>query len=709
MLADDSSRLSEDRYLFRRQFIMGPHFVEPLYSWKRLTINNILHATIHPDLDFVQKEAETYSVTLLGYILNPDQPESSDDDIVGLFLKYLTEGNSFEELIEYTSSFVGRWILIICHGSKWIIFNDACGYRTVYYSFHSDKDVFWCASQPGLFSLVMEIDHDPKALDFLNPDKYSHSGNNEYYFPGESTAYHQIKHMLPNHYLCSDSNNQIRYWPNRKIEPISVNECVDYCAEKIKKTLYAANCRYNLALSLTSGRDSRVLAAAAKEIVKNIYFFSKNFGLPINNNPDIVIPEKILNSIGIEHHTIDCKKECEEALKTLYKKNVDNAHHSYLSMIQGMHDQFPGERVWVKGNAIPIAKRVFQNKLKNHPITARNLAKVIGTPNNGFAIEEIKKWMKDAENKFDVNMLDLFFWEIREGNWQAYTQMEFDLVVGESFVPYNSRLLLEKMLATDPNFREPPEFKLHSALIKRMWPELLQYPINPLPKQKISIKKKARRWVKKKLLKQVDVSMRGRVAARILRHMSPGYYGLALLAKGNPEGFVSPYADINHPRLKLGKYVLIDDRVTIYQSRDGGNVVLGDHVHIYRDTIIQTGQKGRVILADGLIIQPRCQFSAYLGSIIIGKGVQIAPNCSFYPYNHGYSPRLPMKDQPLTSNGDIIIDEDAWLGVGTTVLDGVRIGRGAIIGAGSVVTKDIPDMAIAAGSPARVIKLRTDI
>lgn len=56
--------------------------------------------------------------------------------------------------------------------------------------------------------------------------------------------------------------------------------------------------------------------------------------------------------------------------------------------------------------------------------------------------------------------------------------------------------------------------------------------------------------------------------------------------------------------------------------------------------------------------------------------------------------------------GDVIVDEDVWIGVNVTLLAGVHIGRGAIIGACSVVTKDIPPYTIAVGNPARVIKLK---
>ena len=86
--------------------------------------------------------------------------------------------------------------------------------------------------------------------------------------------------------------------------------------------------------------------------------------------------------------------------------------------------------------------------------------------------------------------------------------------------------------------------------------------------------------------------------------------------------------------------------------------------------------------------------------------MQIAPNCAFYPYNHGIEPGKLIQEQPLYSKGDIIVGDDAWLGFGVIVLDGVRIGKGAVVGAGSVVTEDIPDGGIAVGVPARVVKMR---
>jgi acetyltransferase-like isoleucine patch superfamily enzyme len=169
---------------------------------------------------------------------------------------------------------------------------------------------------------------------------------------------------------------------------------------------------------------------------------------------------------------------------------------------------------------------------------------------------------------------------------------------------------------------------------------------------------------------------------------------------------VSPASTISHPRLRLGAHVFIDDRVLIFQDLHGGIVDLADRVHLYRDTCIQTGSGGSISIGADTHVQARCQFSAYQSHIRIGRGVHIAPNCAFYPYDHGIEAGCRIIDQPLSSKGDIIIDDDAWIGTGVIVLSGVRIGKGAVIGAGSVVTANVPDDSIAVGAPARVVNKR---
>lgn len=198
----------------------------------------------------------------------------------------------------------------------------------------------------------------------------------------------------------------------------------------------------------------------------------------------------------------------------------------------------------------------------------------------------------------------------------------------------------------------------------------------------------------------------GRLAYRLSALGLPPFYGRIFLAGMTRKGFISPKATIHHSLLSMGNYVFLGDNVLIYQDQEGGVVSLEDKVKLIGDTTIQTGAGGSCIIGAQTSVQPRCQFSAYKASIEIGNNVEIAPSCAFYPYNHGTAADLPIKAQPLQTKGGIVIEDEAWLGVGVIVLDGVRIGKGAVIGAGSVVSSSIPDQAIACGVPARVVRFR---
>ena len=201
-------------------------------------------------------------------------------------------------------------------------------------------------------------------------------------------------------------------------------------------------------------------------------------------------------------------------------------------------------------------------------------------------------------------------------------------------------------------------------------------------------------------------SIFGRFASRVASLSMPPYYGCVPLARFNTNGYISSTAVLHHDTLKSGIYCFIGDRVTIFKDREGGYVKLGDKVHLHTGVRIQTGMGGNIVIGNETHIQPGCQFSAYKGSIIVGQGVDIAPNCAFYSYNHSIEAGTLIRQQPLMSDGEIVIGNNVWLGYGVIVLDGVEIGEGAVIGAGSIVTKNVPPNGIAAGNPAKIIKYR---
>jgi acetyltransferase-like isoleucine patch superfamily enzyme len=92
------------------------------------------------------------------------------------------------------------------------------------------------------------------------------------------------------------------------------------------------------------------------------------------------------------------------------------------------------------------------------------------------------------------------------------------------------------------------------------------------------------------------------------------------------------------------------------------------------------------------------------GSMVIGSDVLISSNVHIGDAIHGYEdPDLPVIAQPM-SRGYIIVADGAFIGVNAVILPNVRIGRHAVVGAGAVVTRDVPDFCVVAGNPARIIR-----
>lgn len=106
-----------------------------------------------------------------------------------------------------------------------------------------------------------------------------------------------------------------------------------------------------------------------------------------------------------------------------------------------------------------------------------------------------------------------------------------------------------------------------------------------------------------------------------------------------------------------------------------------------------------VTIGKGCFIQQCCTFFGR-GGITIGNEVFIGPKCNLITINHDENP----DNRSATYGCPIVIEDKVWIGINSTILPGVKIGYGAIVGAQSVVTRDVPPMTIVAGNPAKIIR-----
>ncbi|MBC6935210.1 MAG: acyltransferase [Chloroflexi bacterium] len=162
--------------------------------------------------------------------------------------------------------------------------------------------------------------------------------------------------------------------------------------------------------------------------------------------------------------------------------------------------------------------------------------------------------------------------------------------------------------------------------------------------------------------------------------------------------------------IRLGKNVYLDSQV--YLNALPGGITIGAGTSLMHGTVFHVFNY-RDLPHAGITVGQNCFFGEYTcirgqGGVKIGDGVYTGTQVNIAAVNHVFAdPNRFIREQGITADG-ITIEDDVWLGSNATVVDGVTIGRGSIVGAGAVVTKDIPPYSIAVGVPAKVVGDRRD-
>ena len=135
------------------------------------------------------------------------------------------------------------------------------------------------------------------------------------------------------------------------------------------------------------------------------------------------------------------------------------------------------------------------------------------------------------------------------------------------------------------------------------------------------------------------------------------------------------------------------------------NIHISENVKIYSYIVLRILNNCTLFIGEGTYIGPNCHIAGTKNNIKIGKNVLIADRVFISTTDYRYEDvTKPIISQGFISKGDVIIGDECWIGVGSSILSGVKIGKHSIIGANSVVTHDIPSYSVAVGNPAQVIK-----
>ena len=156
-------------------------------------------------------------------------------------------------------------------------------------------------------------------------------------------------------------------------------------------------------------------------------------------------------------------------------------------------------------------------------------------------------------------------------------------------------------------------------------------------------------------------------------------------------------------RVVIGTDSIVDPTAVLDAS--SGPITIGQRCHIHHGALLLP-YDGSITMGDDCTVNPYTVLYGH-GHLKIGNGVRIATHTVFVPANHVFAdPDVPIHRQGRTQEG-IEIEDDVWIGCNVSILDGVRIGTGSVVAAGSVVTHDVEPYSVVAGVPAKTIRRRS--
>lgn len=159
----------------------------------------------------------------------------------------------------------------------------------------------------------------------------------------------------------------------------------------------------------------------------------------------------------------------------------------------------------------------------------------------------------------------------------------------------------------------------------------------------------------------------------------------------------------SHDFKNIGTNVIFERGVMVFHPE---SIEIGSNVYVGHNTILKGYYKNTMKIGDHTWIGQGCFFHS-AGGLTIGKAVGVGPMVKILTAQHEYSDNfdIPVMSKDLNFK-PVVLEDGCNIGIGSIILPGILIGEGAVVGAGSIVTKDVKAYSIVAGNPARLLRGR---
>ena len=482
-----------NRLQYRRQFLLARQGVSELDSWSVMKVGNY-YLQVHPDLEITADSDNKKSLILLGYLFDPQNYQATNKDILQNLLASVT---NFHELTIALKLYPGRYALFYQDDKCFYLIQDALSLREVYYCQKVNTVV--CGSQPNLLVRFAQPailkSTDPELLEFVqNHLPYVRDGR---LWVGDETCFDNVKHLMPNHYLDLNLMSVKRYWPESKLENIDLDKAAKLTANYLKGVLNAVTHRHNVMMAVTSGTDSRSLLAASKDINNRIYYFINKHKQLIDESADISVPKRIFDRLNLPFHIHNVKGPVDEEFRNIFLNNTFMAKDLMLPVVYNVYYKNHQDKVNLLGVG-EIGREFYGKPPRN--LDGYYLARCLKYRNSKYAVEQCDKWLQETlslTKAYNVDIMQLFLWEYLLGNWGCVGNSESDIAI-EEFNPYDSHYIYEIILAAKKG-----KLDIFHNLFQELWPELLEFPLNPPETKKEKIKDWLKRMGMFRMIKQI--------------------------------------------------------------------------------------------------------------------------------------------------------------------------------------------------------------
>jgi hypothetical protein len=466
-------------FLYAKQYICGPEEFS-VEGWINYKIFDDYYLCAHKELQVTQLCKKGFNITLLGFALNP---YFTEDNEVEILERLISTSADVDQLLKSTDDLAGRWVLFVEKDGHRVVYLDCSGLRPIYYA-RDASEKLWIAAQPKFLVEKIGFHVSREAIDFMQSDGYT--DRLEPWFPGDATPYSEVKRLITNHVLDLDTGTQSRFWPYKPVEKVKVKVAVKKGSEILCGILAAAHKRYKLGLPLTGGNDSRVLLSVSKDFAEEIFIYTLVYYDLTEENNEIAIPMKLCSDLGLDYRPIHCFEKPDEHFTKIYLENVDNAHEAWVDIVYGLYNQYPRERMALKGSSSEICRCVYyKNGVHPFQLSPAEVRKILKMGDSFLAKDAMNRWHEDVYQleRYGYRILDFLYWEHRLNSWQSMSQMEFDLAQDE-LTPFSHRGMVQIFFGVPLKYRIAPDFNLYRMIMRENWPAMLEYPFNPYYKNK---------------------------------------------------------------------------------------------------------------------------------------------------------------------------------------------------------------------------------